>query len=559
MKRIKILSVCSVSCVLSFLVTIVCGSFCSAAEAELSGQVMQKRWLFVWRNMNDPKEVDRMIERFPRAKASGYNGVAFSANIPESKAAELKQAAKQNGFDLIAIVMGGSHDRNYMEGLFVKDALFVVNGKRATLQADNPTRVVNADFEDFSENHFKNWAFQDDEGITSFVDQDIKHGGKASLRMENIGKNQHRHCRIMQKINLQPYRHYRVSFWLKSENLSPADPEVKLLRTEGQGSISFQTVHVERTQDWKHYDIAFNSMDNANANFYLGSWYGKDGKMWWDDVSIEEIGLVNVLRRPGCPVAVRSDNGMIYEEGRDYEKIIDPQLHPWVAYHDEPAIKLSANTRIKDGERLRVSYYHPVIVYEDRLTSCLSEPKIFEDWGAEVKRINDLIHPAEFLMSHDELRVMNRCELCQSKNMTPGELLAWNIRKAAKIIRDVRPYAGIWVWNDMFDPLHNAVDNFYAVNGSLKGSWKGLDKDVGIVNWHGGLKGKNCQFFADLGLKQILSGYYDWDEDGSAIAGWLDNTKGVPGIVGAMYTTWEDKYSAMDTWAGKAWGGKPTR
>ena len=38
--------------------------------------------------------------------------------------------------------------------------------------------------------------------------------------------------------------------------------------------------------------------------------------------------------------------------------------------------------------------------------------------------------------------------------------------------------------------------------------WKGLDKDVGIVNWHGGLEGKNCKFFADLGLKQILSGYY---------------------------------------------------
>ena len=70
----------------------------------------------------------------------------------------------------------------------------------------------------------------------------------------------------------------------------------------------------------------------------------------------------------------------------------------------------------------------------------------------------------------------------------------------------------------MFDPMHNAVDHYYAVNGSLKGSWKGLDKGIGIVNWHGGLMGKNCQFFADLGLKQILSGYYDGDEDGSAIA-----------------------------------------
>jgi hypothetical protein len=139
--------------------------------------------------------------------------------------------------------------------------------------------------------------------------------------------------------------------------------------------------------------------------------------------------------------------------------------------------------------------------------------------------------------------------------MTPGLLLAWNIKKAAQIIRDVRPDAGIWVWSDMFDPMHNAVDHFYAVNGPLKGSWEGLSPDVGIVNWNGGLKGKNCQFFADLGCKQILSGYYDGDEDGSGIAEWLGNTKSVKGIVGAMYTTWEDRYGPMDVWAAKAWGG----
>jgi hypothetical protein len=173
-----------------------------------------------------------------------------------------------------------------------------------------------------------------------------------------------------------------------------------------------------------------------------------------------------------------------------------------------------------------------------------------------VARAEKLFHPEAFFMSHDELRVMNQCASCQAMHKTPGQLLAWNVTKAVQIIRDLRPEAGIWVWNDMFDPMHNAVDHYYAVNGSLKESWKGLSAGVGIVNWHGGLKGKNCRFFADLGCKQILSGYYDSDEDGSNIAEWLSNTKSVPGIVGAMYTTWEDKYGAMDVWAMKAWGGK---
>ena len=81
-----------------------------------AGAAMQKRWLFVWRDMSDPKEVDRMIARFPRAQADGYNGVAFAANIPSAKAAELRQAAKKHGLDLVAIVMGGSRDRNYRRG-----------------------------------------------------------------------------------------------------------------------------------------------------------------------------------------------------------------------------------------------------------------------------------------------------------------------------------------------------------------------------------------------------------------------------------------------------------
>lgn len=152
---------------------------------------MRNRWLFIWRDMKDPKEVDRMIERFPRAKAAGYKGVVFSCDLAESKAAVLRQAAQRNGLDLIAIVMGGSHDRNHAEGLPVKDALFEVHGGKATLLADNPTHVLNAGFEEFSNNHFQNWSFQDDEGVTTFADHEVKHGGAASLRMEN--KPEHAH------------------------------------------------------------------------------------------------------------------------------------------------------------------------------------------------------------------------------------------------------------------------------------------------------------------------------------------------------------------------------
>ena len=551
------------------IVLAVCGALLclfalSAAQAEApksalavkSRPVMQKRWLFFWRDMSDPKLVDRTLAEFPRAHADGYNAVVIGADVAPSKATELKQAAHKYGLGIVAMVMGGAHDPNYEEGLLSQDALFVAQGGTATFQPDNPTQVANPDFEEVAGTHFKSWSFQDSEGVTTFADQAVVHNGKTSLRMENPGKNDGQHCRIMQTIALQPHRQYRISFWVKTQDLAGGfSPEVKLLAPDGQSGISYQTFHCDATQDWTHYDLGFNSLGNTKGLLYLGTWGGTTGKMWWDDFRIDEIGLVNLLRRPGCPVTVRSDDGVTtYEEGRDYQKIVDPLLHPWAAYHEPPVIHLTANSRIKVGQRLRVSYYHSVIIYDGRVTECLSEPKIFDDWRTEVKRANDLYHPSAFLMEHDELRVMDQCASCQALHLTPGQLLAWNIHKAAGIIRTIRPDAGIWVWNDMFDPYHNAVDHFYLVNGSLKDSWKGLDKDVGIVNWNGGGLAKDCQFFSGLGLKQVLSGYYDGDADGSGITKWIDSAKGLRGVVGAMYTTWEDNYGPMDVWAQKAWG-----
>ena len=546
----RLLSPCLVLSLVCAAILLTCG--CSRA----SDQHLTKRWLFVWSDLTEPATVDRIIALFPRAEAAGYNACVFPYTVAPAKLEAFKSAAKQHHLDLIPVVMGNSHDQNYTEGLPAKNALFVAHGKTAAFVADNPTTIADGGFEDVTGNHFNGWAFQDDEGKTTFADHDVVHSGKTSLRMENVKTaGEYGHCRLNQIIKLQPFRQYHISVWTKTENWMPAEAEVKVL--VGDREISFQTFPVKSTEDWTKHDIVFNSLDHTEATLYLGNWSNSTGRLWWDDLAIEEIGLVNVLRRPGCPVTVTGEDGTVYEEGKDFEYISDPNLHIWQPYHSPPSINLTPMTSIKESERLRVSYYHPAIVYEDRLTSCLSEPKIFDEWRQEIKQANDQFHPPAFFMDHDELRVMNWCALCQSRHMTPGQLLADNVHKAAQIIRDIRPDAEIWVWNDMFDPLHNAKDDYYLVNGTLKGSWEGLDSKIGIVNWYGELQGKNAKFFADRGEKQILAGYYDGDEHGEDIVKWLKGAEGVPGIVGAMYTTWEGKYDAMEAWARAAWGTKP--
>jgi hypothetical protein len=78
------------------------------------------------------------------------------------------------------------------------------------------------------------------------------------------------------------------------------------------------------TQDWEEIDIVFNSLDEKEIGIYVGVWGGTSGTVWVDDFRLEELALVNVLRRPGCPLVVRSADGKTtYTEGKDFEPVRD--------------------------------------------------------------------------------------------------------------------------------------------------------------------------------------------------------------------------------------------
>ena len=159
-----------------------------------------------------------------------------------------------------------------------------------------------------------------------------------------------------------------------------------------------------------------------------------------------------------------------------------------------------------------MSWYHPVITHGSQVMCCLSEPKLYKILIDQARRLNDLFHPKTFFMSHDEIRVANWCQACQSRKRTPGQLLAGNAQMCTSILKGVNPQARVVVWSDMFDPHHNAVDKYYLVNGSLKESWEGLAPGVIIANWNGDKAAESLKFFADRGHSQVIAGYYDGDD-----------------------------------------------
>ena len=518
---------------------------CSLACASVQPAKGLEQWLYCAQNLWVDKNIDELETLFQRAAKAGYTHVLLS----DSKFAKLgdmdaryfrnvervKKIAAAARLEIVPAVfpVGYSndilwHDPNLIEALPVRDAPFVVRNGEARLQPEVSTGFKGGDFSDL-----KVWGWRDPNVLSD--------NGTIHIKDPN-GQN----ARISQKLKLTPFRQYHVSVRIRTQEFR-GTPEVKVLA--GNLALNYDVLGVKPTQDWKTHHVLFNSLSNTAAQIYVGCWGGKTGSVWFDDAAMEEVGLVNLVRRDGAPLRIKTEKDEALAEGKDFARVVDPNMgvKPWKGsydvYHEPPVIK----TSWADGTRLRVSYYHGVTVNEGQAMICPSEPRTVELLRNQAKRVHAAWGAKGYMMSHDEIRVLNWCEACQKRGLDAGALLADNVRTCVKILREVNPAGRIYVWSDMFDPNHNAHRNYYLVRGDLSGSWEGLDKDVVIVPWYFEKRAVSLKFFAERGHRQIIAGYYDHNP--AQIAEWLLAAMAVRGVDGVMYTTWRREFKDLERFA----------
>jgi hypothetical protein len=485
-----------------------------AAAAAAEPKVLPKRWVYVSRSLRADRDVDDIRQIVQTASEHGLNGMLFAGGFdrmdlqpPEyfERLKKVKEACDKLGVEIVPtgfnVGYGGAlmaHDRHLAAGLPVKDALFVARGGEARFEPDSPAAPAAGVFE-----------------------------GRAE-----------------QVVAVKPYRSYRLRVRVRAEGAAPgALLGIRALAGDKRNLCFFEG-RLAASPDWREVTTGFNSWYADKVTLSVGAAEGKFQKLSIDGLRIEEVGLVNVVRRQGTPVRVRGEqSGTVYEEGRDFDPILDPKMD-FRFDHDSPSIKLLPATRIRDGEKLRVDYYHGTTIYRDQVGACMSDPKVMEIWRKQFPLVEKHVAPKTYLLALDEVRVGGFCESCRGRNKSMAAMLGEYATDLHAMIRQVNPKAEIFVWSDMFDPNHNSRPKYYLVDGDYTGSWEYLPKDMQIACWYFERRRLSLDHFSKLGFKTLAGSYYDAD-DLKNPEGWLEALDQTPGAVGIMYTTWQNKYKLL--------------
>ena len=525
-----------------------------------------RRWVYAYRSLQEEAHVSDLLEIARRASEAGMNGMVLSGgyrNIDRASPAyidrlrRVREGLSGLGVELIPIFMtvgygdGLERNPNLAAGIPVRDALFVARSGKAELVADPPASIRNGGFEETEDGAPAGFVVAGTIGGTLSLDPHVFRSGKQSLRFDGERKSADDPGYVRKVVAVRPHRSYVLRTWIRTEGMErPRDFALGHIRVEVRGQpdgrrLQFHDPGVPVETDWIPVSVGFNSWEYEEVEISIGNETSRTGRFWLDDLEVAEVGPVNVLRRPGTPVSVRGEEtGAEYREGIDFMRIEDPLLNHRFD-HDAPPILLGPETRIREGERLRISWYHSAAVFQSQVSICMSEPEIYEIWKSQTRALHETLRPRTYLLSMDEVRAGGSCEACVGRGIPMGQIYGDCVTRQVKIIREINPDAEIAIWSDMLDPHHNARRNpYYLVKGDFDGSWSHVPKDLVIAVWGRRVRPESLEHFSGLGFRTLGAAYYDTD-DLEDVPGWLEVMKRTPGAAGMMYTTWLNKYDLL--------------
>lgn len=187
------------------------------------------------------------------------------------------------------------------------------------------------------------------QGEASFEYAGVAHTGRRSVTIaSDTGADAAWHV----KVPVKPFSTYRLSGWIKTENVKPGTGRGALLNLHNIQGVA--TEALTGTRDWMPVEVVFESGDRdyVDINCLFGGWGQSTGKAWYDDLWLERLGSANLkpsitidAAHKGEPVSKyiygqfiehlgRCIYGGIWAEMLEDRKFFDPIGHersPWEA------------------------------------------------------------------------------------------------------------------------------------------------------------------------------------------------------------------------------------
>jgi len=213
-------------------------------------------------------------------------------------------------------------------------------------------------------------------------------GGKGNLTYADIGRTGGRCVMISSgegadvgwhaTVPVQPYSTYRLSGWIKTENVEPPAQGRR-----GRGALlnlhniqPIATRAITGTNDWTQVEVLFETggQDAVQVNCLFGGWGLMTGKAWYDDIRLEVVSLkdwkpnlaINATKR-GHPISEYIYGQFIEHLGRCIyggiwaEMLEDRKFYDPVGVDGSPWKVIGQATVIMDGDDSFVGEHTPRI------------------------------------------------------------------------------------------------------------------------------------------------------------------------------------------------------
>lgn len=157
--------------------------------------------------------------------------------------------------------------------------------------------IENGSFEDAigkPEETYFGWKISNEEKLAIQLDPAQKREGRRSLRVKFNGYSAPQTGNVFQIVPVNPKTKYRLSFWLKTEELKSAGPPLlQILDSKESRLIADSKPFPTGTNDWQEIKIDFETPEEAEGIFirtgrsYCGDSCPIVGGFWYDDFKLE--------------------------------------------------------------------------------------------------------------------------------------------------------------------------------------------------------------------------------------------------------------------------------